>query len=241
MSIALLVRHGHSTGNAGGLLSGRMPGVGLTDRGRAEVEALGAALAAVPVVRVVASPLERCQQTATALLAARTGDLVVETDDRLSEAAYGAWTGRPLKELATEPLWRTVQSQPSAARFPDSETYAAESLTEMATRVVGAVRALDAAVEAAHGADAVWVAVTHGDLVKAVVADASGVHLDQFQRFVVETASVAAVRYTAYRPFLLGINADPARLGSLTASSGHAADGEATPGGSSDSAPGATS
>ncbi|MEO7069310.1 MAG: MSMEG_4193 family putative phosphomutase [Nostocoides sp.] len=237
MAIALLVRHGHSTGNAGGVLSGRMPGVELTDRGRSEVAALGAALAGVPLVRLVASPLERCQQTASAIAAARGSGLAVETDERLTEAGYGAWTGRPLKELAGEALWKTVQAQPSAARFPEDGAYAAESLTDMATRIVGAVRALDAEVEAAHGADAVWVAVTHGDLVKAVVADASGVHLDQFQRFVVETASVAAVRYTAYRPFLLGINADPTRLGSLTASSGHASDGEATPGGSADGQP----
>jgi probable phosphomutase (TIGR03848 family) len=247
MAIALLVRHGHSTGNAGGVLSGRMPGVELTERGRSEVAALGGALAGVQVVRIVASPLERCQLTAAAILGARPAgpsgpaELTVETDDRLTEAGYGAWTGRALRDLTSEPLWKTVQAQPSAARFPDSEAYAAESLSEMASRVVATIRALDAEVEAAHGPDAVWVAVTHGDLVKAVVADASGVHLDQFQRFVVETASVAAVRYTAYRPFLLGVNADPARLASLTASSGHSSDGDATPGGSADGEPGAES
>lgn len=245
MAIALLVRHGHSTGNAGGVLSGRMLGVELTERGRSEVAALGAALAEVPVVRIVASPLERCQQTAAALASAvnaaraagSASTIVVETDDRLTEAGYGAWTGRALKDLAGEPLWKTVQAQPSAAKFPDDNAYAAESLAEMASRIVGAVRTLDAEVEAGHGANAVWVAVTHGDLVKAVVADASGVHLDQFQRFVVETASVVAVRYTAYRPFLLGINADPSRLSSLTASAGHGSDGNATPGGSADGPP----
>lgn len=241
MAIALLIRHGHSTANAQGLLSGRMPGVVLTERGAGEVAALGGALASAPLVRLVSSPLERCTQTAQALVDARGDGLAIELDDRLVECGYGAWTGRTLKDLAKEPLWRTVQAQPSAVRFPDGGEYAAESLTEMAARVVGAIREIDAAVEAAHGADAVWAAVSHGDLIKAVVGDASGVHLDQFQRFVVEPGSVAAVRYTAYRPFLLGVNADPVRLTTLTASTGHGADGQATPGGSADEQPPAAS
>lgn len=241
MAIALLVRHAHSTGNARGVLAGRMPGVDLSDRGRADAAALGQAISGVPFVRVVSSPLERCQQTASIIAGARTPVLAVETDDRLTEAAYGAWTDRPLKELMAEPLWKVVQAQPSAARFPDSEAYAAESLIEMAARVTDGIRALDAEVEAAHGADAVWVAVTHGDLVKVLVADAAGVHLDQFQRFAVQTASVAVVRYGAARPSLLGVNADPARLGSLTAASGHSASGDATPGGSADGPPAAES
>lgn len=241
MAIALLVRHGHSTGNAGGVLSGRAPGVALTERGEAEAATLGSALAEVPLVRLLSSPLERCTRTAQVIAERRGHELAVETDDRLIECGYGEWTGRALAELAKEPLWRTVQSQPSAARFPDGEGYAAESLAEMAGRVVAAVREVDAAVDAEHGVNAVWAAVTHGDLIKAVIGDASGVHLDQFQRFVVEPGSVAAVRYTAYRPFLLGVNADPARLVALTASTGHRADGEATPGGTSQDVPVAAS
>lgn len=251
MPIVLLVRHGHSTANAEGVLSGRRSGVTLTDRGEREAAALGASLAGLDLVRVVSSPLERCLQTARAMAeappsgdapgspdGAATGDespehprLTVETDERLIECAYGAWTGRALKDLTTEPMWRTVQAQPSAARFPDSEEYAAESLAEVSARAVAAVRSLDAEVEAAHGPDAVWAAVSHGDVIKAVLADAAGVHLDQFQRFVVEPGSVAAVRYTPYRPFVLGVNADLAKVAGLVRSTGHRADGEATPGG----------
>lgn len=229
MPICLLVRHGHSTANADGVLSGRAPGVGLTDRGRAEVGALGAALAGVPLVRVVSSPLERCLATAAAV--AEGHDLDVEQDDRVIECAYGAWTGRPLRELTADPLWRVVQDTPSRARFPESDAYAGESLAEMAQRAVGALTALDAEVEAGHGPDAVWAVVSHGDVLKAVLAHVAGTALDDFQRLVVEPASVAVVRLTPDRPFLLGLNTDPARVGAMVAAlAGQGSD--ATPGGS---------
>ena len=99
--------------------------------------------------------------------------------------------GPALKDLAKEPLWKTVQTQPSAATFPEGESMAA-----MQARVVAAVRRRDAAVEAEHGPGAVWVAVSHGDIIKSVLADALGMHLDLFQRIHVDPASVSIVRYT---------------------------------------------
>ena len=123
------------------------------------------------------------------------------TDRGLTECDYGEWQGRPLKDLAKEPLWKTVQAQPSAAHFPGGESMAA-----MQARVVDAVRRRDAAIEQEHGPGAVWVAVSHGDLVKAVLADALGMHLDLFQRINVDPASVSIVRYTASRPFVLATN-----------------------------------
>ncbi len=94
-----------------------------------------------------------------------------------------------------------MQAQPSAAHFPGGESMAA-----MQARVVDAVRRRDAAIEQEHGPGAVWVAVSHGDLVKAVLADALGMHLDLFQRINVDPASVSIVRYTASRPFVLATN-----------------------------------
>jgi probable phosphomutase (TIGR03848 family) len=123
------------------------------------------------------------------------------TDKGLTECDYGEWQGRPLKELAKEPLWKVVQSQPSAATFPGGE-----SLGTMQARVVDAVRRRDAAVEKEHGPGAVWAAVSHGDLVKALLADALGMHLDLFQRLHVDPASISIVRYTATRPFVLATN-----------------------------------
>jgi probable phosphomutase (TIGR03848 family) len=200
----LLVRHGHSSANGEGLLAGRLPGIHLTEAGRDQAARLAQALTGVPVVRVVSSPLERCLETATPLAAAAGVELIVDQD--LQECAYGAWTGRKLAELAKEPLWATVQDDPMEARFPEDPAYAAESLTEMAQRVTTAVRRIDAEVREEHGEAAVWVAVSHGDLVKAVLADATGSGLQHFQSYTADPASVSAVRYGTRHTFLLAAN-----------------------------------
>ena len=217
MPTVLLVRHGRTAANSSGVLAGWTPGIGLDDHGRAQVEALGdrIASAGVTVSRVVSSPLQRCQETAAIVVAKATDGIPVEADDRLGEARYGSWTGRKLSELAKEDLWRTVQDQPSAVRFPDGDEFPGESMAQMQSRALDAMRSLDAEVEKAHGADAVWVAVSHGDVIKAILADAAGAHLDQFQRIQVDPASVSVVRYTARRPFLLRSNDNGGDLGGL--------------------------
>ncbi len=197
----VLVRHGRTPANAGGRLAGRTPGVHLDDIGREQAARVGRRLAGVAVVRVVASPLERTVETAKALMVGRTDGLRLRRDRGLIEVGYGSWAGRPLAELAAEPLWQTVQSHPSGAAFPEGE-----SLADVQHRAVASVRRHDREVAAEHGADAVWVVVSHADVIKAVLADALGLHLDQFQRIVVDTASVSIVRYTAERPYVLRIN-----------------------------------
>lgn len=204
MPTCLLVRHGRTASNAGGVLAGWTPGIGLDDHGQGQVEALASRLRDLPIASIVASPLQRCRETADALAAGR--DLAVTHDERLAECRYGAWTGRSLAELADEPLWRVVQDQPSAARFPDGDDFEGEGIADMSARAVAAIRELDAQVAAEHGPDSLWVAVSHGDVIKAILADAAGTHLDHFQRIVVSPASLSAVRYTPRRPFVLAVN-----------------------------------
>jgi probable phosphomutase (TIGR03848 family) len=198
MSTVLLVRHG-LTAMTGPVLAGRTPGVHLDERGQRQAVALAARVAAVPLTAIVTSPLERCTDTAEHIRAAQPAgrDPRWAVDERLIECGYGTWTGRPIKELAKDPLWKLVQAQPSAVRFPDGE-----SLTEMAVRSIAAVREWDKRL----GDDAVWVACSHGDIIKAIVADALGLHLDQFQRVVVDPCSVTVVRYTDTRPYVLRTN-----------------------------------
>ena len=207
MPTVLLVRHGRTTANASGVLAGWTPGVGLDDTGRAQAVDLGRRMAALPLAAVVTSPLQRCRETSAELVAVPGPKGVARPepvlDDRLGECRYGDWTGRPLKELAKDPLWRVVQAHPSAVTFPGPE---GESMPDMQHRAVAAVREHDAAVAAAHGEDALWVAVSHGDVIKALLADALGMHLDAFQRIVVDPCSVSVVRYTPLRPFALRIN-----------------------------------
>ena len=197
MTTVLLLRHGRTTANTGGVLAGWAPGVQLDETGRAQVQAVAERLAKVPLSAVVSSPLERCQQTAAALVDGR--DVAVQSDDRLGEARYGDWTGRTIKELVKEPLWRVVQQHPSAAVFPGPE---GEGLAQTQARAVAAVRAWNATL----GPDAIWLACSHGDVIKAILADALGLHLDQFQRIVVDPASISVVTYTDTRPFVVRVN-----------------------------------
>jgi probable phosphomutase (TIGR03848 family) len=197
VTTVILLRHGRTTANTGGVLAGWTPGVQLDEQGAAQVQAVGERLAKVPLAAVVSSPLERCRQTADAVAAGR--ELEVRTDDRLGEARYGDWTGRAIKELAKEPLWKVVQQHPSAAVFPGPE---GEGLAQTQARAVAAVRAWNATL----GPDAVWLACSHGDVIKAILADALGLHLDQFQRIVVDPASISVVTYTETRPFVARMN-----------------------------------
>jgi probable phosphomutase (TIGR03848 family) len=196
MTLVLLVRHGLTAGT-GHVLTGRTPGIPLDDRGRDQASAVAARLAEVPLDAIVTSPLDRCRQTADAVAAGR--ELTVQTDDRLGEARYGDWTGRTIKELAKQPLWKVVQQHPSAAVFPGPE---GEGLAQTQARAVAAVRAWNAQL----GPDAVWLACSHGDVIKAILADALGLHLDQFQRIVVDPASISIVTYTETRPFVVRVN-----------------------------------
>ncbi|MGW3627551.1 histidine phosphatase family protein [Streptomyces sp. NPDC000880] len=209
MATLILVRHGRSTANTAGVLAGWTPDIFLDERGAAQAAALPERLADVPIAAAVSSPLERCLQTLQPLLDARPG-LELETDERIGECHYGDWSGRKLAELADEPLMEVVQQHPSAAAFPGGE-----SMRAMQARAVDAVHEWNARVDAAHGEDAAYVMCSHGDIIKSLVADALGMHLDLFQRVHVEPCSVTAIRYTRTRPFLLRLG-DTGDFGSLT-------------------------
>ncbi|MFI8355004.1 histidine phosphatase family protein [Streptomyces cyaneofuscatus] len=199
MPTLILVRHGRSTANTAGVLAGRTPGVLLDERGTEQAVGLPARLSALALAAAVTSPLERCRQTLQPLIDARPG-LPVHTEERISECDYGDWSGRKLAELSDEPLMSVVQQHPSAAAFPGGE-----SMRAMQARAVDAVRDWNDRIEAEHGEDATYVMCSHGDIIKSLVADALGMHLDLFQRIHVDPCSVTAIRYTRLRPFLLRV------------------------------------
>ncbi len=247
MALVILARHGRTEANATGVLAGWLPGVVLDDVGREQAARLGSRLAGTALAAVVTSPLDRCRQTADAIAdhpgraGGDGGGAVAErhTEDRLGEARYGAWTGRPLRELAQEELWRQVQDQPSQVTFPPHPDHPSESMAQMQQRAVGAVREWDARVEQEHGPGAVWVAVSHGDVIKAVLADALGTELDRFQRIVVDPASISVLRLTPQRPFVLRVNdagSDPVDLAGIIAAA-RAGEADAAVGGGAGSGP----
>ncbi len=206
----ILLRHGVSTSNTARTLAGRSPGVDLTDRGREQAQAVAQRLATLPIEYIVHSPLLRCTRT-IGPLADKLG-LEPDPDERLLEVDYGDWTGRPLAELVTEPLWKVVQRHASGAVFP-----AGEGLAQVQQRAVAAVRARDREYAQRHGRDVLWVACSHGDVIKSVLADAFGIHLDGFQRLVVEPASISVVRYTPTAPFVWRLNDTGTDLSALAA------------------------
>jgi probable phosphomutase (TIGR03848 family) len=207
MATVILVRHGRTTANVDGILAGRAAGVRLDATGRDQAALVGERLAVVPIVGMVSSPLERCRQTSQAIIGRQTDAPATLIERNLTECDYGEWQGRSLKELVKEPMWSVVQSQPSAAVFPGGESMAA-----MQARSVAAIRRHDAAFETKHGPGAVWVAVSHGDIIKSILADALGMHLDLFQRISVGPASVSIVRYGVGRPNVIATNTDSGDL-----------------------------
>lgn len=227
----ILLRHGRSVSNTSHTLAGRSEGVGLDDKGHAQAAELVERTSGLPIKALVRSPQLRCRLTIEPLAAALGLD--TEVDERLAEVDYGAWTGRKLGELVKEPLWTVVQQQPSAVVFPDGE-----GLADVQSRAVAAVRQHDRKLAEQYGADTLWVACTHGDVIKAVVADALGTHLDSFQRITADPASMSVIRYTSLRPFVVHLNHTGAKLASVLAApptkDDEVAAGDAVVGGSTD-------
>ncbi|BBX43232.1 phosphoglycerate mutase [Mycobacterium simiae] len=199
------MRHGRSTSNTAGTLAGRSEGVDLDDKGREQAAGLIDRLGDLPIRAVVTSPLLRCRRTIEPLAELMCLEPLV--DERLAEVDYGEWTGRKIGELAKEELWRVVQAHPSAAVFPGGE-----GLAQVQARAVAAVREHDRRLSEEHQGDALWLACTHGDVIKSLIADAYGMHLDGFQRVTADPASVSVIRYTPLRPFVLHVNHTGGRL-----------------------------
>lgn len=189
----VLVRHA-VTAETGPKLTGRAPGVDLSEEGVRQAEAVGRRLAALPLTAVYASPIERTMQTA-ARIAAPHG-LPVRPLPGVIEAEYGEWTGQQLADLAKTDDWKVVQVTPSRARFPGGET-----IREMQARMVGALEEL----AAAHRHETVAV-VSHADPIKAAIAHFAGMHLDLFQRVHVAPASVTVLELHALGCLLLKLN-----------------------------------
>jgi len=205
-TLILLVRHGQ-TPTTGATLPGRAGGLSLADAGRGQADAVARRIGALKkIAAIYASPLERTRETAAPI--AKACGVRVRVDRGLLECDFGAWTGRPLKELFKLPEWSTVQRYPSGFRFPGGESF-----TEMQQRITGALARL---VERHRGETVV--AVSHADPIKAAVAHAMGTHLDLFQRIVVSPCSVSAIVYGGAGPTVLTVNSIGDDLSKLTVS-----------------------
>lgn len=225
MATVLLIRHGRTSANAAGLLAGWSPGVFLDEVGTAQVRELALQVCELDLTAIVSSPLDRTLETSqelTQAISARGGDVPIRIDERIGECHYGDWTGKTISELSENELWPAVQGHPSSVRFPSGE-----SVLEMQHRAVTCIRDLNGE----FGSSSTYAVVSHGDVIKAILADALGMHLDHFQRIQISPASVSIVRYTPSRPFVAAINASTHGLQAAISISTHS---DATVGGESE-------
>jgi probable phosphoglycerate mutase len=184
----VLIRHAHSQANARGVLSGRLPNVSLSEKGVKQSQELAARLGSFPISEIRISPMQRCHETIEPWLKTlpKTTQKLLLKDENLTEVDYGSWSGKKLAVLSRNKLWKTVQGNPSAMYFPEGE-----GLAHMQQR---AMKAVHESVNTKRSGAAVL--VSHGDVIKAIVANALGMHLDDFQRIVIDPASVTILDYS---------------------------------------------
>ncbi|CAB4671659.1 MAG: MSMEG_4193 family putative phosphomutase [Actinobacteria bacterium] len=196
MTVVVLIRHAHSTANNAGVLSGRLPGVHLSEIGIEQSKNLAERLGDIKVRAILTSPLERCQESIAPWVSKYGGGIAPTLDKNLSEVDYGSWSGRKLTALYKERLWKDVQNNPSRVVFPEGEAIA--GMTQRAMSVVH--RAIDL-----PGKGPVLL-VSHGDVIKAIITSALGMHGDEFQRFVVDPASISVIDFGESKARLLLAN-----------------------------------
>jgi broad specificity phosphatase PhoE len=178
-----LARHGQSVSNAVRRFQG-VQDVPLSELGRRQAEALGAALRRRPPAAVYTSPLQRARETAE-IAAATVGVPVVAVDD-LRELSLGEWEGRAVEEI------RALPGDPYAQWVRDPLTASppgGEPLPAVQARVLAAV----ARIQAGHGGGDDVLVVCHGGVISAYLAHWLGLPLSAIWRLTVSNGSLSEV------------------------------------------------
>ena len=196
----VLIRHAHSEANAAGILSGRLPNVHLSEKGVEQSEHLAVRLGNFPVATLRISPMERCFETISpwinSIVLPNNPRFEPIIDQELTEVDYGTWSGKKLAVLSKNRLWKIVQEAPSRMYFPSGE-----GIAQMQSRAMTSVH--EAVSTKVKGAAVI---VSHGDVIKSIVASALGMHLDEFQRIVIDPASISILDFSTTNPRVLLLN-----------------------------------
>ena len=196
MARIVLLRHAHSVANEKNLLAGRTPGIALSKTGRDQALQLVNRLGAITFDEIAVSPMQRCRETIDPWLTSSDGKSRVVTDDSISEVDYGSWSGKSLASLRRKSQWKVVQEFPSQMVFPEGE-----SLLEMQGRALSGFYRLNSVKGKGPR-----LLVSHGDVIKSIVASALSMHLDDFQRIVIDPASVTVLDFSSDKPRVLLLN-----------------------------------
>lgn len=197
MGTVILIRHARSVANAENILAGQTPGVRLDSTGVAQSKELIETLGPLPLKKVFVSPLERCSETIAPWLAKYGSDITLQSDSRIIEPDYGLWSGRKLDELALEPLWKQVQGDPESVQFPNGERF-----VDVWDRVTSFYQSL---IQIASQEEN-FLIVSHGDIIKFLIAHILKVDFKNFQSLVVEPASISVAQIAADGARLLQFN-----------------------------------
>ena len=197
MPLILLIRHGENDYVKKSRLSGRMPGIHLNEKGRAQAQTLAEKLKSAPIKAVYSSPLERAMETAEPL--ANALGLEVISRPGLIETDIGEWQGKTIKGLSRLKIWRKVLSAPSLMRFPGGESF-----TETQYRICQEIEWM----RTQHDPKVLIACFSHADPIKLAIAYYLGMPLDMFQRLGVSPASITALHLGEGGSHLLTLNYD---------------------------------
>ena len=181
MGVFHFLRHGEH-GLLGKVLAGRMPGVGMTERGRAEIASQAERLAREKIAAIYASPLQRTRETAE-IVSARLS-LSIEFRDDLLELDFGEWTGATFDAIRADPRWQAWSTQRSLAAIPGGE-----SMRAVQQRIVAAMIELNER----HLHETVVLA-SHGDVIRAALLYALGMPLDFYNRIEIGQGSISTIQ-----------------------------------------------
>ena len=212
MARLILLRHAHSIANEAGTLSGQLPGISLSKKGLKQAESLVERIGKSSFDSIRVSPMQRCHETIAPWLASSYSKGVsdYQIDDGIIEVNYGSWSGRKLRSLSREPLWKVIQSTPSLVKFPDGERIKA-----MQGR---AMRSIESAYASKKKGTHLF--ISHGDVIKAIVAKLLEIKLDNFQSLVVDPASITILDYDGKSARLLTFNDTSSLLAPMTSLQG---------------------
>jgi probable phosphoglycerate mutase len=198
MPIFLFIRHGETDYNKKMLLPGRLPDVHLNKKGRQQAQAVADRLTNTPIKAIYASPLDRTMETAKHL--ADTLKLDVVPMAGLLETDPGEWQGLSVKKLRRQKIWQSVQRHPSLFTFPGGE-----SIRECQHRVVQAVESL----RLIHAPEDLVACFSHADPIKQALSYYLGLPLDNFQRLVIDPASISVLLISDNGSRLIMLNYNP--------------------------------
>ena len=156
----------------------------LTEEGELQTDALASALAQLSVGSVVTSPLVRCLRTAEKIAAATEAPL--RADDRLREQSFGTWEGMSRAEV----LQRSEEDRATLTAWEGGPGVAppeGESMVAVQRRVLALVGEL----EGGSGGDTVL--VSHVGPIKALLAAAMRLRVDQVRRLFLDPATITVI------------------------------------------------